>query len=95
MILSCDGILATCLFWAKTHSFEEIKSLYNMLNYVESLDGLCFDTFNERLKNFDGEIVLSEYCEAEYEDFFKSINTYSRLLLTKEDRYLMEYLDLL
>lgn len=89
-----DGILATCLFWAKTHSFEEIESLYNMLTYFENLNGMCFDTSNERLRNFNGEIVLSEYYEAEYEDFFKAINTYSKLLLTKEDRYLMEVLGL-
>lgn len=89
-----DGILATCLFWAKTHSFEEIESLYNMLTYFENLNGMCFDASNERLRNFNGEIVLSEYNEAEYEDFFKAINTYSKLLLTKEDRYLMEILGL-
>lgn len=89
-----DGILATCLFWAKTHSFEEIESLYNMLTYFENLNGMCFDTSNERLRNFNGEIVLSEYYEAEYEDFFKAVNTYSKLSLTKEDRYLMEALGL-
>ena len=89
-----DGILATCLFWAKTHSFEEIKSLYNMLTYFENLNGMCFDVSNERLRNFNGEIVLNEYHGAEYEDFFKAINTYSKLLLTKEDRYLMEILGL-
>lgn len=89
-----DGILATCLFWAKTHSFEEIESLYNMLTYFENLNGMCFDTSNERLRNFNGEIVLSENCKAEYEDFFKAVNTYSKLLLTKEDRYLMEVLGL-
>jgi len=89
-----DGILATCLFWAKTHSFKEIESLYNMLTYFENLNGMCFDTSNERLRNFNGEIVLSEYSEAEYEDFFKAIKTYSKLLLTKEDRYLMEILGL-
>lgn len=89
-----DGILATCLFWAKTHSFKEIESLYNMLTYFENLNGMCYDIFNERLRNFDGEIVLSEYCNASYEDFFKAINTYSKLLLTKEDRYLMEMLGL-
>lgn len=89
-----DGILATCLFWAKTHSFEEIESLYNMLTYFENLNGMCFDIYNERLRNFNGEIVLSEYPKAEYEDFFRAINTYSKLLLTKEDRYLMEVLGL-
>lgn len=89
-----DGILATCLFWAKTHSFEEIESLYNMLTYFENLNGMNYDTNNDRLRNFNGEIVLSENCAGEYEDFFKAINTYSRLLLTKEDRYLMEILGL-
>lgn len=89
-----DGILATCLFWSKTHSFEEIESLYNMLTYFENLNGMCFDISNERLRNFNGEIVLSENYNAEYEDFFRAINIYSKLLLTKEDRYLMEVLGL-
>ena len=89
-----DGILATCLFWAKTHSFEEIESLYNMLTYFENLNGMVFDISNERLRNFNGEIVLNEYYEAQYEDFFRAIKTYSKLLLTKEDRYLMEILGL-
>lgn len=89
-----DGILATCLFWAKTHSFEEIERLYNMLTYFENLNGMCYDVSNERLRNFNGEIVLSEYCDAEYEDFFRAINIYSKMLLTKEDRYLMEVLGL-
>lgn len=89
-----DGILATCLFWAKSHSFKEIEALYNMLTYFDNLNGINYDIFNERLKNFNGEIVLSEYSKAEYEDFFKAINTYSKLLLTKEDRYLMEILGL-
>lgn len=89
-----DGILATCLFWAKTHSFEEIESLYNMLTYFENLNGVHFDIFNERLRNFNGEIVLSEYNDSTYEDFFKAITVYSKLLLTKEDRYLMEILGL-
>lgn len=89
-----DGILATCLFWAKTHSFEQIEYLYNMLTYFESLNGLECDWSNDRLRYFNGEIVLSEYYDAEYEDFFKAINVYSKLLLTKEDRYLMEVLGL-
>lgn len=89
-----DGILATCLFWAKSHSFEKIESLYNMLTYFENLNGVYFDEFNERLRNFNGEIVLSEYGKAEYEEFFRAISTYSKLLLTKEDRYLMEVLGL-
>lgn len=89
-----DGILATCLFFAKTHSFEEIESLYNILSYFENLNGMNVDYMNERLMNFDGEIVLKEYGDAEYEDFFKAINVYSKILLTKEDRYLMEVLGL-
>lgn len=89
-----DGILATCLFWAKTHSFQEIEHLYNMLTYFESLNGLECDWSNDRLRYFNGEIVLSEYYDAEYEDFFKAINVYSKLLLTKEDRYLMEIMGL-
>ena len=89
-----DGILATCLFWAKTHSFKEIELLYNMLTYFENLNGMNFDNSCERLKNFDGEIVLSEYNRAQYEDFFKAINKYCEILLTKEDRYLMEILGL-
>lgn len=90
-----DGILATCLFWAKSHSFEEIEELYNMLTYFESLNGMNYDVNNERLSNFNGEIVLSEhYNNLSYEDFFRAINVYSKLLLTKEDRYLMEILGL-
>lgn len=89
-----DGILATCLFWAKSHSFKEIESLYNMLTYFENLNGINYDIYNKRLNKFNGEIVLSEYDEAQYEDFFKAINIYSKLLLTKEDRYLMEILGL-
>ena len=65
-----------------------------MLTYFENLNGMCYDTSNERLRNFNGEIVLSEYCAVDYEDFFRAINTYSKLLLTKEDRYLMEVLGL-
>lgn len=87
-----DGILATCLFWAKTHTYEEIECLYNMLTYFENLNGMVVDIDNERLRNFNGEIVLNEYWDASYEDFFRAINIYSKLLLTKEDRYLMEVL---
>lgn len=89
-----DGILASCLFWSKIYSFEEIESLYYMLTYFESLKGMSFDVFNERLKYFNGEIVLSEHSKASFEDFFRAINTYSKLLLTKEDRYIMEILGL-
>lgn len=89
-----DGILATCLFWAQSHSFEEINDLYYMLTYFEALNGMCYDVYNERLSKFTGEIVLSEFGNAAYEDFFRAINIYSKLLLTKEDRYLMEVLGL-
>lgn len=89
-----DGIFATCLFWAKTHSFEQIEGLYKMLTYFESLNGMTFDMTNERLLNFNGEIVISEYDDVWYEDFFDAIRVYSKLLLTKEDRYLMEILGL-
>ncbi|MBQ2872753.1 MAG: HD domain-containing protein [Bacilli bacterium] len=89
-----DGILATCLFWAKTHSFEQIEGFYNMLTYFETLNGMTFDMTNERLLNFNGEIVISEYDDVWYEDFFDAIGVYSKLLLTKEDRYLMEILGL-
>ena len=89
-----DGILATCLFFAKTHSFEEIRSLYYMLAYFENLNGMVYDIHNERLKDFKGEMVLMEDYEADYEDFFCAINVYSKILLTKEDRYMMEVLGL-
>jgi D-alanine-D-alanine ligase-like ATP-grasp enzyme len=55
-----DGILATCLFWAKTHSIKKIKELYCMLTYFENLNGMNFDMSSERLMEFNGEIVLSE-----------------------------------
>lgn len=89
-----DGILATCLFWAKSHSAKEIETLYNMLTYFDNLNGMSFNMNSDRLRNFSGEIVLSEYFDADYEDFFKAINIYSRILLSKEDRYLMEVLGL-
>lgn len=89
-----DGILATCLFWAKSHSFEQIENLYYMLTYFESIKGMNYDWTNDRLKYFNGEIVLSEHEKTKYEDFLKAINIYSKLLLTKEDRYLMETLGL-
>lgn len=86
-----DGILATCLFWARTHKFNQIKELYNMLCYFESLEGMNYDYFSERLTNFNGEIVLSEYAvNTDYESFFKAINVYSIILLSKENRYLMQ-----
>lgn len=87
-----DGILSTCLFWAKTHSFEEIESLYNMLTYFDNLNGIYYDKNNKRFKNFNGEIVLNEYGDVCYEDFFRAINIYSKLLLSKEDRYMMAVL---
>lgn len=89
-----DGILATCLFFAKTHAFEEIRSLYYMLAYFENLNGMVCDVYSERLRNFNGEIVLMEDYDADYEDFFHAINVYSKILLTKEDRYMMEVLGL-
>lgn len=85
-----DGILSTCLFFAKTHSIEEIENLYYMLTYFENLNGMVIDLSVDRLKNFNGEIVLSECGEASYEDFFRAISCYSKLLLSKESRYVME-----
>lgn len=85
-----DGILSTCLFFAKTHSYEEIEKLYYMLTYFENLNGMVIDLTVDRLKNFNGEIVLSEYGDAYYEDFFKAISCYSKILLSKESRYVME-----
>lgn len=91
-----DGILATCLFWAKTHSFKQIKELYYMLCYFENLNGMNIDLSSDRLKNFNGEIVLNEHhVNADYEDFFVAINTYSKILLSKESRYLMELFGLI
>ena len=89
-----DGIFATCLFWAKTHSYDKIEKLYYMLTYFDNLNGMSYYIFNDRLVNFNGEIVLSEYGDIYYEDFFKAINDYSKILLTKEDRYMMEVLGL-
>ncbi len=88
-----DGILSTCLIWQHTHTFEEIKELYYMLGYLENLQGITIDTSSERCLNFDGEMVMSEAFEGPYyEDFFKAINVYSRILLSKESRYMMEVL---
>lgn len=89
-----DGILATCLFWAKTHSYNKIMKLYYMLTYFDNLNGMVVDSFNDRLDNFNGEIILDEYGDIYYEDFFKAINDYCRILLSKEDRYMMEVLGL-
>lgn len=89
------GILGTCLFWAHTHSFEEIKELWAMAGYLENINGICVDLSSERCRNFTGEIVLSEgEHTACFEDFFKAINIYSSLLLSKESRYMMEILGL-
>lgn len=86
-----DGILATCLFWAGTHNISQIRELYNMLSYFENLGGMCVDIDSERFVNFNGELVLDEnYVDADYEDWFAAINVYSKILLTKENRYLME-----
>ena len=89
-----DGILATCLFFAKTHSFEEIRSLYYMLAYFENLNGMVCNMYCERLRNFKGEMVLMENYDVDYEDFFQAIHAYSKILLSKEDRYMMEVLGL-
>ena len=89
-----DGILATCLFFAKTHSFDDVESLYNMLGYLDNLGGMSFDLDNDRFNNFNGEIALWENTHAEFEDFFKAIHEYSSILLTKEDRFMMEMLGL-
>ena len=89
------GILATCLFWAHTHTFEEIEDLYNMLCYAENLNGMCVDIWNPRFQNFTGELYINEhFTYADYEDFFKAINVYSEKLLSKESRYMMEVLGL-
>jgi len=93
-----DGILATCLFWASTHSIEEIHELYYMLSYLEKLHYGGYDMHCDRLVNekseiiFNGELIIDENFPnvADYEDFFKAINVYSSILLTKENRYLME-----
>ncbi len=89
-----DGILATCLFFAKTHSFEDIRNLYYMLGYLENLKGMSFELNNKRFQNFNGEMIIDETNQAEFEDFFKAIHEYSSILLTKEDRYMMEILGL-
>lgn len=89
------GVLGTCLFWAHTHSFEEIEKLWSMVGYLESINGMCVDLTSERCRNFTGEMVLSEgENTAWFEDFFKAINIYSSLLLSKESRYMMEILGL-
>ena len=77
-----DGILATSLFFAKTHTLEQVKNLYNMLSYFDSIEGMIFDSNNERFKDFNGEIALIETNNLEFEDFFKAINSYSSILLT-------------
>ncbi len=89
------GILATCLFWAHTHTFEEIKKLWLMAGYLENTNGMCVDTSSERCRNFSGEMTLMEgENTAWFEDFFAAIHVYSSLLLTKESRYMMEVLGL-
>lgn len=62
----------------------EIESLYNMLTYFENLNGMCFDTSNERLRNFNGEIVLSENFGAEYEIFLKLLTFIANYYLRKK-----------
>lgn len=91
-----DGILTTCLIWQHTHSIEEISELYDMLGYVDTLNGMCFDLSSKRLREFDGEVVLNEWFPGPgYEDFFKAINVYSKVLLSKESRYMMEVFGLM
>lgn len=89
------GVLGTCLFWAHTHSIEEIKQLWALTGYLENTNGMRVDLTSERCRNFTEEMVL---CEGEntawFEDFFKAINIYSSLLLSKESRYMMEVLGL-
>lgn len=65
-----------------------------MLAYFENLNGQCVGIFNSRFENFIGEMALDEGYDAEFEDFFRAINIYSKLQLTKEDRYFMELLGL-
>lgn len=87
------GVLGTCLFWAHTHTLEQIKDLYNMLCYMDNLNGMVVDVNNPRLQNFTGEVFINELgVNAYYEDFFQAINVYSRILLSKESRYIMEVL---
>ena len=89
------GILGTCLFWAHTHTFDEIKGLWSLVGYLDDTNGMCIDMSSERCRNFTGEMVLCEGPETAYlEDFFKAIHVYSSLLLTKESRYIMEVLGL-
>lgn len=88
-----DGILTTCLIWAHSHSFEEIKKLYFMTGYLENLNGLVVDCFSTRFQDFTGEMYIEDG-ELDVEDFFAAINTYSKKLLSKESRYMMEVLGL-
>ena len=89
-----DGIFATCLFFAKTHSFSQIEDLYNMVWYFEDLNGMRVYEHNDRFKDFNGEIVLNEYNNVYFEDFIKATNAYSSILLSKEDRFMMQILGL-
>lgn len=89
------GVLGTCLFWAHTHTFDEIRRLWAMTGYLENTNGMCVDLSSERCRNFTGELVLSEGEDTGwFEEFFKAINVYSSLLLSKESRYMMEVLGL-
>ncbi len=89
------GVLATCLIWAHTHTFDEIRELYYMLGYLENLNGISVDILSSRFQNFNGEVTISEsYTNAEFEDFFKAGHIYSEKLLSKESRYMMEVLGL-
>lgn len=89
------GILATSLIWAHTHTLYQVRQLYNMLGYVSNLNGICVDINSPRFQNFTGEVFLNEqFTEADYEDFFGAIHVYSKKLLSKESRYMMEVLGL-
>lgn len=87
-----DGILSTCLFWAKTHNFEEVKNLFEMQGYVPNLNGTTWDILSDRLNDAHehGEMCIGDTYDAEMEDYFRAINSYSSLLLSKESRYFME-----
>ena len=73
--------------------FEQIEDFYHMIYYFENLNGMFFDISSPRLKEFNGELVLdNQFSKFEYEDFFGAINVYSKKLLSKESRYMMEIL---
>lgn len=87
-----DGILSTCLFWAKSHNFEDVKNLYYMESFVTNLNGTTWDYLSDRLNDAHekGEMCIGDTYKAEIEDYFKAINSYSSILLSKESRYFMQ-----